>query len=100
MKDYQRKHNPDSSKHVGKKYFKFRLADEADAFELSGYKYNSITPFFMTSNTLRIIIGETIVNLSPRYFWLGGGRVELKMGVSVDEFLQFFGDRVIIGPVS
>ena len=37
---------------------------------------------------------------SAAYFWLGGGRVELKLGVSVDEFLEYFGDRVIIGDIS
>ena len=62
------------------------MADEADAYELSGYTYNSVTPFFMKDNSLRIIIGNTIASLEPRYFWLGGGRIELKMGISLEEF--------------
>ena len=88
MKNYQRDNT--QQKVVGKKFFKFRLADEADAFELSGYKYNSITPFFMKNDSLRIILSKGIYDLDPKYFWLGGGRVELKLGVSVDEFMRFF----------
>eukprot|EP00347_Sterkiella_histriomuscorum_P023358 403334949 len=98
MKDYQRKHT--QLKEIGKKQFKYRLADEADAFELSGYSYNSITPFFMKNDKLLIILSDDIVKLNPGYFWLGGGRVELKIGVSVEEFMQFFGNRVITGSIS
>ena len=54
----------------------------------------------MKDDSLKIILSEGIYNLSPKYFWLGGGRVELKLGVSVDEFMQFFGDRVIVGNIS
>ena len=32
MKNYQRDNNQDKSKHVGKKYFKYRLADEDHAY--------------------------------------------------------------------
>ena len=99
MKDYQRKHTQ-PEKHVGKKFFKYRLADEADAYELSGYKYNSITPFFMKNDSLIIILSDGITQLDTQYFWLGGGRVELKIGVSVEEFKGFFGERVIIGNIS
>jgi hypothetical protein len=90
---------------IGKKFFKYRLAEEEDAYALSGYKYNAITPFFMNEanggNKLKIILSDTIAKgLNPGYFWLGGGRVELKLGISVEEFLEYFGDRVIIGNIS
>ncbi len=88
-------------KQIAKKFFKFRLAVEEDAYALSGYKYNAITPFFMQNNNLKIVLADTIVKgLNPAYFWLGGGRVELKMGVSVEEFLAYFGPRVIVGNIS
>jgi hypothetical protein len=55
----------------------------------------------MRDNSLKIIIADTIVKgLNPDYFWLGGGRVELKLGISVEEFLAYFGNRVIIGNIS
>ena len=54
----------------------------------------------MKNDSLRIILSEGVYNLDPKYFFLGGGRVELKLGVSVDEFMQFFGERVIVGNIS
>jgi len=102
MRNYQRDaHKNEDSKQIGRKFFKYRLAAEEDAYALSGYKYNAITPFFMQNNDLKIIISESIVkDLDPAYFYLGGGRVELKMGLSVEEFLNYFGDRVIVGNIS
>ena len=102
MRNYQRDAYKDKEKHVGRKFYKFRLAEEEDAYSMSGYKYNAITPFFMQDNSLKIIISDNIVrDLKPAYFWLGGGRVELKMGISVEEFMGYFGkDRVIVGNIS
>ncbi len=102
MKSYQRDgHKGDASKHIGRKYFKYRLAAEEDAYALSGYKYNAITPFFMQNNDLKIILSDSIVrDLNPAFFYLGGGRVELKMGLSVDEFMAYYGNRVIVGNIS
>jgi hypothetical protein len=54
----------------------------------------------MKNDSLNVILSEGIYNLNPKYFWLGGGRVELKLGISVDEFMKFFGDRVILGKIS
>ncbi len=55
----------------------------------------------MQNNDLKIILSDTIVKgLDPAFFYLGGGRVELKMGLSLDEFLGYFGDRVIVGNIS
>jgi len=55
----------------------------------------------MRDNSLKIVLADTIVKgLNPAYFWLGGGRVELKMGVSVEEFLAYFGSRVLVGNIS
>jgi hypothetical protein len=55
----------------------------------------------MREGNLKIILADSIVKgLNPAYFFLGGGRVELKIGISVDEFLNYFGDRVIIGNIS
>jgi hypothetical protein len=51
-------------------------------------------------NDLKIILADSIAKLDSGYFWLGGGRVELKLGISVDEFLDYFGSRVIVGNIS
>jgi len=72
---------------VSKKNFHFRLADENTALQLTGYGYNAITPFLMKTD-LPIILSEAATRLHPRYFWMGGGEVDLKLGMSVDEFVK------------
>ena len=74
---------------LSKKGFHFRLAPEPEAFELTGMVNNAITPFFMKpgGQKLPILLSEKIAKLDPSYFWMGGGRLELKMGISVEEFV-------------
>ena len=82
------------------KGFHFRLAEETEALELSGYQYNAITPFFMKNPTIPIILSQDIAELDPAYLWFSGGRINVKMGVSVADFLRFFGpDRVIVSKI-
>ena len=47
MRDYQHSKAKEGGKKMGIKGFHYRMAEEKDALELSGYDYNAITPFFM-----------------------------------------------------
>jgi len=85
---------------VSNKGFKFRNAEDHEAFDLTGMEFNGITPFFMRDDKVPIILSEDIASLDPPYFWFGGGRIEVKMGVSVEDFCKFFGSRVIIGKIA
>ena len=67
---------------------------------LSGYRFNAVFPFFMKDETLPIILDQSIADLRPQYFWMGGGRVSLKTGTSVADFKKYAGDRLIIDQVS
>ena len=100
-KKYQNSfYNDQPEKKIGGKGFKFRLATDTAMAELSGYKFNAVTPFFMKDETLPMILDESIANLDCGYFWLGGGRVSLKTGVSVGEFKKYVGDRLIVDNIS
>jgi prolyl-tRNA editing enzyme YbaK/EbsC (Cys-tRNA(Pro) deacylase) len=103
MKNYQNKHytaKDQKDKKIGEKGFKFRMAEDGEAYRLSGYKFNAVTPFFMKDETLPIILSKEVANLDPAYFWLGGGRYTLKIGISVDDFKHYCGDRLIIEDIS
>jgi hypothetical protein len=65
-------------------------------------EFNAITPFFMTGEgkNLPIIMSKRIADLNPAYLWFSAGKIELKMGVSVDDFCKYFGDRVNIVDIS
>jgi len=84
MREYQ---NANSEKKLSRKCFHFRHADESVAHELTGYGYNAITPFLMKTE-IKVVLSKAITELKPRYFWMGGGEVDLKLGMSVEEFLQ------------
>ena len=54
----------------------------------------------MKNEKLLVLLDESIVDLSPSFFWMGGGRVSLKLGMSVDEFKSHFGNRLIVDYIS
>ena len=97
MKNIQ--HSSTKGETVSLKGFHFRLAEEAEALDISGYEYNAITPFFMQNQEIPIILSEDITLLEPAYLWFSGGRINVKMGVSVSDFLKHFGDRVIVAKI-
>jgi prolyl-tRNA editing enzyme YbaK/EbsC (Cys-tRNA(Pro) deacylase) len=84
MKEYQNSH---SLHKLSRKCFHFRHADEDVALELTGYGHNAITPFLMKNN-IPVVLSKSILDLHPKYLWMGGGEVELKLGMSVEEFVQ------------
>lgn len=75
-----------NQKIISKKHFHYRLADEEIANQLTGYGYNAVTPFLMKTE-LPILLSKEILHLNPEYLFLGGGEVDLKLGISVNEFL-------------
>lgn len=72
---------------VGRQYFNMRLAPEDVSDELSGFTHNAVTPVGIRTQ-LPIIISDKITQLQPEFFWLGGGEVDLKLGLKVSEFLR------------
>ena len=50
----------------------------------------------MKSDHIPIILSAEITKLEPAYLWFSGGLIDVKMGVSVADFLSYFGDRVIV----
>ena len=72
---------------VPKKYFHFRVADESEAINLSGFEHNAITPFGMIKN-LPIVLADDITKLPHDYCWIGGGEIDVKLGFNVKEFIE------------
>jgi prolyl-tRNA editing enzyme YbaK/EbsC (Cys-tRNA(Pro) deacylase) len=70
---------------VGKKKFNFRLADPEVSAQLTGFGYNAVAPFGGAVD-IPIVLSDKIIQLAPHYFWMGGGHVDCKLRVDVDEF--------------
>ncbi|XP_023538668.1 uncharacterized protein LOC111799544 [Cucurbita pepo subsp. pepo] len=73
---------------IPKKKFNLRLAPEEISAELTGYVHNAVTCIGMKTD-IPVILDEAIAKLSPDYFWLGGGEVDLKLGIRTSEFINF-----------
>jgi prolyl-tRNA editing enzyme YbaK/EbsC (Cys-tRNA(Pro) deacylase) len=65
--------------------FDFRVADAADNDRLTGYAYNSVTPFGLLEK-VPILLSDAVV--PHKFFWMGGGHVHLKLGMAVADFVK------------
>jgi hypothetical protein len=105
---------------VGKKNFNLRLAKGPVSDELSGYTHNAVTPIGMKTKVRKvpcmgwlsfcipccfylylfdsvclpakvpIIMSHRIAELQPDFFWMGGGEVDLKVGVPAAKFIEAY----------
>ena len=45
---------------------------------MTGYEYGSVTPFCLKTQ-LPIVLSKRINDLNPRFFYMGGGEIDLKI---------------------
>ncbi|XP_044486153.1 uncharacterized protein LOC123211466 [Mangifera indica] len=73
---------------ISKKKFNLRLTPEETSANLTGYEHNGVTCIGMRTD-IPVILDEAIVKLNPDFFWLGGGDIDLKLGIKTSEFINF-----------
>lgn len=73
---------------ISKKKFNMRLAPEETSVKLTGYEHNGVTCIGMKTD-IPVILDEAVVKLIPDFFWLGGGEIDLKLGIKTSEFIDF-----------
>jgi len=78
------KHIKSLNPSLSKKHFNFQHAEGCE--ELTGYSHNSVSPFGMATD-MPLILSKEITKLNPPNFWLGGGHVDVKLNVSVEELI-------------
>ncbi|XP_078154013.1 ybaK/aminoacyl-tRNA synthetase-associated domain-containing protein isoform X3 [Carex rostrata] len=83
-----------NDKKVPKKRFNMRLAPEDESLKLTGFIHNAVTCIGMRTD-IPVIIDEAITKLEEDYFWLGGGDVDLKLGMKTSQFLTAFRPFVV-----
>lgn len=67
--------------------FDFRVATLEDNAQWTGYSHGAVTPFGMLrQGQIPIFLHSNVVPL--QFFWMGGGHVQLKLGMAVSEFLR------------
>ncbi|PWZ20625.1 hypothetical protein Zm00014a_030873 [Zea mays] len=83
-----------NEKQIPKKRFNMRLAPEEESHKLTGFVHNAVTCIGMETN-IPVIIDEAITKLDEDFFWLGGGEVDLKLGMRTSQFLSVFSPFVV-----
>lgn len=71
-----------------------RLVAEEKSHELSGFRKNAVTPIGMKTR-LPIVLAKEIADLDPDEFWIGGGEVDLKIGMRVSDFIKAY-DPIVV----
>ena len=74
---------------MSKKGCQLHFADQAEAEALTGFVRNAVTPLGIRSSaTIPLFLSHHIPALKEGYFWLGGGAINLKLGVRTDDFVS------------
>lgn len=70
---------------VSRKQVNLRLVPEDVNAQLTGFQHNAVAPIGCRTR-LPLIVSHRVAELAPDFFWLGGGEVDLKLGVRWAEF--------------
>lgn len=81
---------------ISKSKYHLRVCDKKTAYEMTGFTFNGIGPYLMKENNLLFIFPMSLYKMYPNFFFLGGGHRDLKVGVSVNDFMKLFGDRTLV----
>lgn len=77
---------------LGESNYDFQVASAEDNDRITGYKFNSVTPFGLKEKVMIVLSSEI---LPYSYFWMGGGHIHLKLGMSVSEFQKLGNVKVM-----
>ena len=66
--------------------FSFCVAKDSDSLEITGFAHNSVSPFGL-ARKVPIILSKAVAD-EHRFMWMGGGHVDLKVGMSVEDFVR------------
>lgn len=73
---------------LAKRKLNFRIAKEEANSKLSGFKHNAVSPFGLAVSTLPIVICQSILDLKTPYVYLGGGEIDVKLGIPVPDLVR------------
>ena len=77
-------------KQISRKKFKFQLAPESVSETLTGFIHNAVTPFGMRSQ-VPIVVCQGVLDCKESFIWLGGGEVDMKLGLTLHDLMRSTG---------
>ena len=69
------------------------LAPEKVNDEMTGFLHNAVCPFGLAT-PIPILVCASCLQLSPPFLWMGGGEVDVKLGLPVSDFVRATGALV------
>mmetsp|Transcript_8803 Transcript_8803/g.14999 ORF Transcript_8803/g.14999 Transcript_8803/m.14999 type:complete len:221 (+) Transcript_8803:60-722(+) len=73
-----------------RKRYHFHLAPEKVNDEMTGFFHNAVCPFGL-STPIPVLLCASCLQLSPPFLWMGGGEVNVKLGIPVSDFIRATG---------
>eukprot|EP00127_Corallochytrium_limacisporum_P000125 Clim_evm8s5 gene=Clim_evmTU8s5 len=73
---------------IGRKSFNFRLMPSENAERITGFSQGAMCPVGLLDPEIPIVCSTTILNLVPPVIYLGGGHVDWKLGIRVEDLSQ------------
>jgi len=83
--------------HLSERKMNFQLAPANQSNIVTGFSHNAVCPLGMLSY-IPVIISKLCVSVYPSYVWLGGGEVDLKLGISIRDLLK--STNAIVGDIA
>eukprot|EP01039_Chlorochromonas_danica_P008150 gene8149-8992_t len=83
---------------LSKNSFNFQLAPDAKSYELSGFEHNALAPFGLKESRIPIVICSRCLALQPALLYLGGGHVDAKLLLPVNDLVT--ATNAIVGLVT
>ena len=66
---------------------------------LHDYEHNGVAPFNLKKK-MTFFLSEKIANLDPQFFWLGGGHPDIKLRISVAEFIKKCENPIFVADIA
>ena len=77
-------------KNIPRKRYSFQLAPSDVSAALTGFDHNAVSPYGLFSS-ITILVDKACLSVSPAFIWLGGGAVNVKLGIAVRDLLRSTG---------
>lgn len=61
--------------------------------EITGFFHNAVCPFGLLT-PIPVLLCASCLQLSPPFLWMGGGEVDVKLGLPVSDFIRATGALV------
>ena len=79
---------------LGIQYFRLTFAPAETSERISGYAHGSVTPVGIRTR-IPLILSDEIAKLQPNFFWMGGGEQDLKLGMTVPDFINAYKPLIV-----